>query len=217
LRLFLIVEPRVYREGLARALAQDGRVEIVGASGVHREAAARIVEAAPDVLLVDLSSPNALPVVEELIDATSPPHVVALGAPETESAIIASIEAGVSAFVPAESSFQELLETLAGVDRGESVLSPRVAATLIRRVRALAADAQVSHNGAQLTAREREILRLIDRGLSNKEIAARLSIEISTVKNHVHHILVKLEVGRRDEAAAKARAVRSQVIARARN
>jgi two-component system, NarL family, nitrate/nitrite response regulator NarL len=216
MRLFLIVDPCIYREGLARALAQDDGIEVVGASAVHRELAARIGEAAPDVLLVDLSSAEALSLIEDVVDGTAAPHVVALGAPETESAIIECVEAGVSAFVPAESSFPDLLATLAGVDRGESVLSPRVAATLMRRVRAVA-DAPVSQNGARLTAREREILRLIDRGLSNKEIARRLSIEISTVKNHVHHILAKLEVGRRTEAPAKARAARVHGIARTRN
>ena len=216
MRLFLVVDLRIYREGLARALAEDERLEVVGASAAHPDLAPLIAETAPDVLLVDVSSLDALPLLEELVDAVVSPQVVALGAPETESAVITCIEAGVSAFVSTEGSLSDLLATLASVESGESVLSPRIATTLIRRVRALA-DAPMSQEGEQLTPREREILRLIERGLSNKEIGRDLSIEVSTVKNHVHHILGKLEVGRRDEAAAKWRAPRMEGIARGRN
>jgi DNA-binding NarL/FixJ family response regulator len=85
------------------------------------------------------------------------------------------------------------------------VCSPRLAATLLRRVAVLAADRAQPRVEARLTARELEIVELIDEGLSNKEIASRLCIEVPTVKNHVHNILEKLDVRGRAEAAARVR------------
>jgi len=90
--------------------------------------------------------------------------------------------------------------------RGEAVCSPRVAGALLRRIAALATDGRSDRVPAHLTKREREIMGLIDEGLSNKEIAKRLRIEVATVKNHVHNILEKLQVHRRGEAAARVRA-----------
>jgi len=86
------------------------------------------------------------------------------------------------------------------------VCSPRVAGALLRRIAALATDGRSDRVPAHLTNREREIMGLIDEGLSNKEIAKRLRIEVATVKNHVHNILEKLQVHRRGEAAARVRA-----------
>ena len=216
MRLFLVTEPRLYRDALARALTDEAWLEVVGASGWEVDTASRIDEAGADVVLVDLSRDGALRLVEELAGAVDGPGVIGLAAPETDSDVIACVEAGVSAFLPPDCSFVELLAALARAGRGESVLSPAVATTLIRRVRAFA-NAQPVHDGVQLTAREREILRLVDHGLTNKQIAQRLSIEVSTVKNHIHHILVKLDVGRRADAAAKARAGRSALFVRARD
>jgi two-component system, NarL family, nitrate/nitrite response regulator NarL len=208
MRLFVAADHRVYREALALALAHETGLDVVGMSSCDGRAVEEIASASPDLLLVDTTSPRALWLVQDVGAQPDPPAVLALAVPETESAVIACVEAGVSAFAVADDSFADLVAALGRVERGETVISARVASTLIRRVRA-AADPLASPDGTSLTARETEILRLIDRGLSNKEIAQRLSIEVSTVKNHVHHILAKLEVGRRTEAAAKARAVRA--------
>jgi DNA-binding NarL/FixJ family response regulator len=102
----------------------------------------------------------------------------------------------------------ELGETVACVMRGELPCTPRLAATLFQRL-ALHASHRQDDGALGLTAREREILTLIDGGLSNKEIAHRLNIEVATVKNHVHRILDKLHVKRRGEAAARIRGARS--------
>src|SRR5439155_827652 len=104
-----------------------------------------------------------------------------------------------------EASIDDLVTVIESVARGEAICSPRVAAGLLRRVAALAAGHGGDLPRAQLTNREREIVRLIDNGLSNKEIARALGIEVATVKNHVHNILEKLQVHRRGEAAARVR------------
>jgi two-component system, NarL family, nitrate/nitrite response regulator NarL len=206
MRLFVTADVRAYREALALMLDREAHLDVVGTSACTAEAAARIAALGPDVVLVDSSCPEALALVAELADRAVESRVVTIAARELDDEVLACVEAGVTAFVPVDGSLGDVLATLANVERGESVVSPRIATTLIRRVRALG-DSFV-HDGVPLTAREREILRLIERGLSNKEIARRLSIEVSTVKNHVHHILGKLEVSRRTDAAAKVRAGR---------
>ena len=88
------------------------------------------------------------------------------------------------------------------------VFSPRLAGTLLRRIGALARERHDDEPDVRLTARETQILALIDDGLANKEIASRLHISLPTVKNHVHNLLEKLDVTRRGEAVARARALR---------
>jgi two-component system nitrate/nitrite response regulator NarL len=212
-RVFVVADVELYAECLALALGSRRDVKVVGTAPCGSGATRLIDELAPDVVIVDVTSPEALALVADVVAANAPPTVIAVAAAETDDEIVSCIEAGVSAFVPADASFADLLATLARAGRGESVVSPRIATTLIRRVRELA-DAQVSESSQALTQRELEILVLIDRGLSNKEIASALSIELSTVKNHVHHILGKLDVSRRTEAPGKlwpARAARGGI------
>ena len=100
---------------------------------------------------------------------------------------------------------RDLLTTATAVARGDSACPPRVTAALLRSVGSVGRQPADQSTSTQLTTRERQILGLIDDGLSNREIAAHLCIEVSTVKNHVHNILAKLGARRRTEAAAKAR------------
>jgi DNA-binding NarL/FixJ family response regulator len=125
---------------------------------------------------------------------------VTLGVDDGDDDVLAWAEAGVSGYVARDASFEDLVETVRAVARGELRCSPRLAATLLRRVTALAGDAP--HSATRLTQREREISSLLEAGLSNKEIAGRLYIELPTVKNHVHNILRKVGASRRGEAAA---------------
>jgi two-component system nitrate/nitrite response regulator NarL len=107
--------------------------------------------------------------------------------------------------VTPDGSLDDLASAVASVRRGEVLCSPGMAAGLFRRVAALARERGLDPIEEKLTARELEVLRLIEEGRSNKEIASLLSIEVPTVKNHVHRILEKLHVHRRSEAAARAR------------
>ena len=137
-------------------------------------------------------------------------QVVALPVVEIEEDVIACAEAGVSAYVTHEASTDDLVATIQRVARGELVCSPGMAAALMRRVGALASirapatDPRLRQT-AHLTPRETEILRLLDNGSSNKEIAATLDIALSTVKNHMHAIFEKLGVQGRGAAVAAAR------------
>jgi DNA-binding NarL/FixJ family response regulator len=114
-------------------------------------------------------------------------------------------EAGGAGCVTREQSLDELVATLRAVSRGEARFSPRVVAAFLDHIAVLASEHTTPPPLLALTAREREVLALIGRGFSNKEISAHLTIEVATVKNHVHSILEKLHVRRRTEAVARLR------------
>jgi two-component system, NarL family, nitrate/nitrite response regulator NarL len=202
-RIFIVGDIRFYREGLARCLAQT--YDVVGTASDNREALQDLSELQPDLVLVDMASLESLSTVRALVEFAEEVKVVAVAVPETAGHVLACAEAGISGYVSREASLGDLVGTIESVATGETVCSPRIVASLFRRVASLAAERAPDSPRATLTAREAEILDLIDQGLSNKEIAGRLFIEVATVKNHVHNILEKLHVHRRAEAAATVR------------
>lgn len=204
IRILIVAEIRLYREGLALALAQQRGLAVTGAVPAVHEALDVIPTLEPDIVLLDMIGPDALAGVQLIVDARPETRVVALGVANAEQDLIACAEAGVAGYVLRDASVDDLAATVQCAARGELRCSPRMAASLLRRVARLAADRDDAQCVA-LTRREDEILVLIDQGLSNKEIAARLFIEVPTVKNHVHNILEKLGARRRSEAAAKMR------------
>jgi two-component system, NarL family, nitrate/nitrite response regulator NarL len=205
IRVAIVADTRLYREGLAQVLGRDSRMSVVATLARRDEALASLPALQSDVVLVDMATPDSCSLVRAILDRAPHAHVIALGVAEDGDDVLGCAEAGVAGYVPREASIEELVAVVESVARGESICSPRVVASLLRRVAALAA----THSGAlplaHLTSREREIIRLIDDGLSNKDIARVLGIEVATVKNHVHNILDKLQVHRRGEAAARVR------------
>jgi two-component system nitrate/nitrite response regulator NarL len=172
----------------------------------HFERALEVLDSAgADVVLVDTGMTGGTEAVRELTAAAPEVKLVALAVREVEAEVIAVAEAGASAYVTPDASVEDLASVVNSVERGEVLCSPLMAAGLFRRVAALARDRGLDPIEEKLTARELDVLRLIEEGRSNKEIAAELSIELPTVKNHVHSILEKLHVNRRSEAAARAR------------
>jgi DNA-binding NarL/FixJ family response regulator len=160
---------------------------------------------APDVVVVDRAMPDALSTAKSIAELSCA-KVVAFAIADMDQAVIECAEAGLAGYVTRDGSVEDLVDAVERAMRGEVLCSPRVAATLFRRLAALSAAAPATApRETELTQREREIGLLIERGLSNKEIARHLSIGTATVKNHVHHILEKLDVRRRGEAAASLR------------
>jgi two-component system, NarL family, nitrate/nitrite response regulator NarL len=206
--VFVLAGVRLYREGIAAALANDDRFRVVGAAA-DRAALRQLGEAAPDVVLME-AGPADAPALVRAIRAHAPEaKVVALGISEDEADVLPLAEAGIAGWVTRDASVDDLREAVASAAAGETLCSPRMVASLLRRVASLAEDLRDGHASRSLTRRQREIVALIDAGLSNKEIARQLSIELPTVKNHVHNILEKLQVSRRGEAAALVRAPRN--------
>lgn len=191
---------RIYREGLADALERSGAIRVLAAVPDVVDALLLADELGPDLVLCDVSSLPAEELPRRLRELAAAASLVALGVPEQEEHVLACAECGLAGFVTRELSLADLVEALEAAARGELLCSPQAAATLLRRVRSLAAAQRPSPTAA-LTGREVQILDLLTTGLSNKEIATRLRIEPTTVKNHVHSILGKLNVRRRSDAA----------------
>lgn len=155
-----------------------------------------------DIALVGMSGGKTFGAGAAMARAHPDIRVVALAIDSTDE-VVAVVEAGVSGYVPKEASLTELVSTIQSVSCGEMPCSPSVAAGLCRRLADLA-PRQDQAPQRRLTVRERQVLALVGEDLSNKEIARRLCIEVTTVKNHVHNLLEKLQVHRRRDAIAVA-------------
>jgi two-component system, NarL family, nitrate/nitrite response regulator NarL len=199
--LYVVSAVRLHREGLMAMLADCRSIRMVGAGSPDELSSSHAV----DVYVVDVYSPEGLSAITRVTRelATS---VVAYGVEETEREVVAAVEAGARGLVLADDGVGDLVETIELAARGEVRLSPRIAGILTRRLASLAAgrDDPLPVE-SKLTARELQIICLVDEGLSNKQIAQVLQIQVPTVKNHVHSILEKLNVSRRAEAAARMR------------
>jgi two-component system nitrate/nitrite response regulator NarL len=202
--VFILSDVRLFREGLALLLPRDGSVVLAGA-GSAGEAVNIVAGLKPDVLLLDATLGNLLACAQQVRHAVDGIKIVAFALSEVDQELIACAEAGARAFVGRDGSYQDLLCAIAKVWRGEFAVSPNQTALLLGRIAQLAETASSPSNPAGLTRREREIVPLIERGLSNKEIARHLSIGTATIKNHVHNILEKLQLNRRGEIGARMR------------
>ena len=203
--LFVIAGIRLYEEGLAHVLGADPRFEVVG-SAPDCDAAARAIaelEEPPQVVLIDPACPDWAGAAARLVPRLRRTRTVALAVRECDEDVLGWAGVGVDALVTRDATLETLAATLESVVCGGAPCSPGIGAALMRCVASLSAAAPSAKDlDRGLTIREREIARLLTDGLSNKEIAARLYIELSTVKNHVHHVLDKLDAGSREEAAA---------------
>jgi DNA-binding NarL/FixJ family response regulator len=209
----MVSDVRMYREGLKAQLSAGDELDIVAMVDSVPAAVRILPESTPDVVLCDMSLPGGLAAAAAVADAHPGARVVVFAVPDNEVDVPACAEAGVAGFVTREASVADLLAVVQGVARGELVCSPKAAAALYRRVATLSASRAPAAPAARLTLREREIARLIDRGMSNKDIARVLGIELATAKNHVHHILEKLGVERRGDIATRIGRGRLQVTA----
>jgi DNA-binding NarL/FixJ family response regulator len=206
IRVLIVAEVRFYRDGLADNLGRYPGLTLVGAMSHREDPEARVSQLEPDVLLLDTATPDGLGLAARVSRAARPVKVVALAVSDTESDLLAWAEAGVSGFVPSDSSLASLVAAIEACARGELQCSPSLAGRLLRRVAALAgAAAEHEHGWDQLTRRERQILELVARGLSNKQIARQLGIELATAKNHIHRIFEKLRIHSRVEAVSRMR------------
>lgn len=203
-RIFIVSEVRIARDTLAQALPEFSWVAVAGSRSPDDRAVDEIAALRPDAVLVDWATVRGTTLVARLAAAAPGVKVIAFGVVEEEAEVFACAATGVSGYIPRDASLDMLVRMIGAVVRGELVCSPRMAAIMFRRIAALGAASP--HNGCNgggppLTPREAEIADLLENGLSNKEIARALGIRVATVKNHVHHILERLQVRRRGEAA----------------
>jgi two-component system nitrate/nitrite response regulator NarL len=205
IRVLIVDGVRLVRDGLALLLLQSPNFAVVGfsqpKSGYEEQQEGR----AADVMLVVAPwGVNASDAIQKIKDEFLGAKVVIIGVSGTEKEGLEYIEAGASGYVLPESCPEDLIETIQKVYRGEASCPPNVLSYLFERIASLRAQLNVGQDNLlnSLTQRELEVLQLVADGMSNKEIAIRLKLELQTVKNHLHNILEKLRVHNRREAVA---------------
>jgi two-component system, NarL family, nitrate/nitrite response regulator NarL len=201
---FIVSEVRFLRESLAEVLAHAAGIHVCGHSGTLAHALAIVQAQRPEIVLLDVAFPGGVEAARSLSAALPEASVVAIAIAETEENVLAWAEAGIAGYVPNTASVDDLVSLIAQIRRGEQTCPTRIVGSLLRRIGASERPAKPAlPTAALLTRRELEISRLIATGLSNKAIARRLGISLSTTKSHVHNLLGKLSVQRRAEVMVR--------------
>ena len=202
-RVLIVDDDDLMRAGLRGILSNDPAIEIVGEAGDGAEAVYRTRLLTPDVVLMDVRMPglDCISATRDLLAAFPETRVVILTTFEQDDYIFGALRAGASGFLLKRTSPEELVAAVHTIAAGDSLLSPSVTSRVIERMaQQPGPDAAGDALLEELTPREREVLELVARGLSNAEIAAVLTIEESTVKTHVKRLLGKLDVRDRVQA-----------------
>jgi two-component system nitrate/nitrite response regulator NarL len=202
--VFVLSEMRFHQEAVTALLEGESDLDVVGCSSSFATAREQIAQSAPDVLLLDMSRVLA----EDCDDLSAGARqgadfrLVALVGSETEDTVITCAEAGALACLPADCGADSVIAAIRQAANGEARYSPLMTAALLKRLRTLSLRSPSFDQDVGLTGRERDVVELLVQGLSNKEVAQGLAIEVATVKNHVHSIYRKLNIHRRSQLSA---------------
>jgi len=198
IRLMIVDDHPVVRDGLRGMLANDPELDVVGEASDGAEALGLVEALRPDVILMDLRMPRmgGAAAIKALAERGAEARVLVLTTYDTDRDVVPALEAGATGYLLKDAPRDELVRAIRAAARGESVLAPSVAARLVSQLRSPEPDA--------LSDRELEVLRLISRGETNAGAAARLFISEATVKTHLLHIYAKLGVNDRAAAVATA-------------
>lgn len=204
-RVVLVDDHPVVRAGIIGMLGAEPDIEVVGEASTGREALRVVAAVFPDVVLMDLRMPDldGVEATRALRQRENPPRVVILTTYDTDADILRAVEAGATGYLLKDAPRQELAEAVRAAARGQTVLSPPVAAKLVSRMRGTDASA--------LTSREIDVLDLVARGLTNGQIGHALLIAEATVKTHLLRAFAKLGVD--DRTAAVTTAISMGIIA----
>ncbi|MDR2529706.1 MAG: response regulator transcription factor [Synergistaceae bacterium] len=203
LKIILAEDHKLFRDGLRKILELEPDLKVVAEAGDGEEALAVIREHLPDILLFDIHMPrkDGIELVRELNHLKIRTSMIAVSAYDDEDCLSTLSAEGVLGFVLKSSGKAELIAAIRTVSRGQSYVDPRVAGKLMT---SFAKRKSESDLFGDLTSREKEILYWLSQGLSNNEIAIRMVLSEKTVKNHVSHMLKKLDIRDRTQAAIMA-------------
>lgn len=199
--ILIVCRVRLFCDALVSLLGRQQDIRAVGTVNVSAETIAELDRLTPDAVLLDMGSSGSLPFATALVRARPGTPVLGFGVDDVPGQVLACAEAGLCGYVPSHASIDELAEATRRAAAGETVCSVEMADSLFRHLGAAVREGTAAPVDTVLTRRQRQILCLIREGMSNKEIAQRLSLGTSTVKNHVHGLLNRLQVGCRAEAA----------------
>ena len=206
IRVVIADDHVLYRRGLQTVVTQEDDIDIVGEAGDGKEAVDRTVELLPDVVLMDVRMPHtsgieACQTIKELVPSTK---IIMLTMSDEESDLYEAVKAGANGYLLKDVPGEEIAAGIKAVHNGDSLISPSMASKLLAEFAQISrkqVDRPTGVGAPRLTERELEVLRLVARGMANKEIAHDLFISENTVKNHVRNILEKLQLHSRMEAA----------------
>ncbi|HEU4977765.1 MAG TPA: response regulator transcription factor [Solirubrobacteraceae bacterium] len=203
MRVLIADDHVLFRRGLGRLLEQHG-IEVAGEASNGRQAVQLTRDLGPEVVIMDLSMPlmDGLEATRAILSEDPDQRILMLTIASEEGPVLDAILAGACGYQLKDASAQDLVASVRAAGMGESMISPRIAAHLVNRLRATAPDPRDDEQPTgDLTDREVEILRLVAEGKENSEIAGELFISPKTVKNHVASILDKLAIENRIQAA----------------
>jgi len=204
LRILLVDDHDLFRKGIARLIDSQPDFQVVGEARDGRDALQQAQELAPDVILMDIEMPrcNGTEATRQIKSEMPHIHIVMLTISDDDHNLFAAVRAGASGYLLKSVKPEDLFRRLRGVLRGEAAISPLLAAKILREFARLDQSAPIPHTVEGLSPRETEVLGLVARGLTNREIGERLHIAENTVKNHLRNILNKLHLNNRAQAAA---------------
>jgi DNA-binding NarL/FixJ family response regulator len=208
IRLLLVDDQPLVRAGLRMVFEPESDIEIVGEAADGDEAVGRVRELGPDVALMDVRMPrrDGIQATRAILGGAfpEPPRVLVLTTFDDDEYVYEALRAGASGFLLKDAPPEALVAAVRGVVAGDALLAPAVTRRLVEGFAHRRPPAATPPGLAELTEREREVFRLVARGLSNAEIAERLYVGESTVKTHVGHVLSKLELRDRVQAVVLA-------------
>ncbi|NEY90370.1 response regulator [Tabrizicola oligotrophica] len=205
IRVVLVDDHPIYREGVARTLADAGGIDVVGQAADGEAAVAVVADCRPDLVLLDISMPKGggLPALARITQLAEPPKVAMLTASEEDDDLMQALRLGALGYVLKGVGAGELVDVVRSMAEGQSYVSPGLAGRLLMGMRAR--GGAPANPLEDLTRREEDILRLVAQGLSNREVGQTLDLQEKTVKHYMTAILQKLHVRNRVEAAMLAR------------
>ena len=200
IRVMVVDDHPMWRDAVERDLVEAGFL-VVGVASTGTEALARFPAARPQVLVLDLQipGPSGVEVTAEVIRQDPSTRVLILSASGEQQDVLAAVKAGATGYLVKSASRDELLEAVRRVARGDTVFTPGLAGLVLGEYRRLLEGPAHDPSAPQLTERETEVLRLVAKGMSYKQIADRLFLSHRTVQNHVQNTLRKLQMHNRVE------------------
>ncbi len=206
LRILLVDDHDLFRKGIARLIDSQPDFEVVGEARDGREAVEQARRLGPDVVLMDIEMPNwnGTEATRRIRSDMHRTNVVMLTVSDDDHNLFAAIRAGATGYLLKSVKPEELFRRLRGVSRGEAAISPLLASRILREFARLDQSAPLPQTIEGLSPRETEVLGLVTKGLTNKQIGGQLHIAENTVKNHLRNILDKLHLNNRAQAAAYA-------------
>jgi DNA-binding NarL/FixJ family response regulator len=204
IRVLIADDQALFRRGLYVVLGTEDNIEVVAEAENGEEAIAKATDLAPDVVLMDVRMPriNGIEAARRIRHLSPSTRILMLTVSDEEDDLYEAIKAGANGYLLKEISVEEVAEAIRAVVQGQSLISPSMASKLLNEFNSLAKKAEERQQfpAPTLTSRELEVLKLVAKGMSNREIADGLFISENTVKNHVRNILEKLHLHSRMEA-----------------